>query len=140
MTIVVPPAYANARTLAAGLYEPSVARLFENILGEGMTMVDLGANIGYYTLLASRLVGRSGRVYAFEPDPENHQYLLRNIVANGCRNVTVVEKAVYNITGTMTFLRDPHGAAGFLVQRERERENTLIILSLSRQSRWMISL
>ncbi|MDE2292106.1 MAG: FkbM family methyltransferase, partial [Elusimicrobia bacterium] len=65
----------------------------------GMTFVDLGANIGYYSVLASRLVGPEGRVFAFEPDTANLELLLRNVRENGCRNVAVAPYAVSDRVG-----------------------------------------
>lgn len=97
--LLVPPGFPRARTYAAGRYEEEVTRLVQSLLKEGMIVVDVGAFVGYYTLLASRLVRDSGRVYAFEPHPKNYDYLLRNILANGCRNVTAVNKAVFSSTG-----------------------------------------
>jgi FkbM family methyltransferase len=59
-----------------------------------MTVVDLGANIGYYSVITSKLVGTSGRVFAFEAHPLVFSYLQRNLERNGCKNVVAVEKAV----------------------------------------------
>lgn len=53
----------------------------------GMTVLDVGANLGLYSLLLSRLVGPSGRVVAFEPDPSLHALLCENCAANGAQNV-----------------------------------------------------
>jgi FkbM family methyltransferase len=62
-------------------------------------VVDIGANIGYYTLIAARLVGKKGTVYAFEPEPTNYKLLCENIAINGYTNVVPIEKAVSNATG-----------------------------------------
>lgn len=99
MQMAIPPGFPRARTYAAGLYEQEVTRLVQDIVREGMTVVDIGAFCGYYSLLASRLAGSSGRVYAFEPYPVSYEYLLRNIEANGCHNVMAVNKAVCDGTG-----------------------------------------
>ncbi len=107
MKMVVPPGEPEARSLAAGLYEADLTHLFLRILREGMTVLDLGANVGYYTLLACKRVGASGNVYAFEPDPETCKYLLRNIRANGCLNATLAMRAVSNTTGIAYLVRDP---------------------------------
>lgn len=61
--------------MAVGLYELDTARLLRRLLRPGSHFVDGGANLGYFTLLAARWVGRSGRVDAFEPDPANRQRL-----------------------------------------------------------------
>ncbi|WP_200811875.1 FkbM family methyltransferase [Streptomyces sp. 3213.3] len=66
-------------------------------------MVDAGAHTGYFTLLASRLVGPSGHVVAIEPSPAFHQALTANITANGCRNVRTINAAVSDTAGRLTF-------------------------------------
>jgi FkbM family methyltransferase len=62
-------------------------------------VVDMGANIGYYTLLFARLVGEKGKVYAFEPDKDNFAILKKNVQINGYKNVVLVNKAVSDKTG-----------------------------------------
>ena len=68
-------------------------------LKAGDVFFDLGAYVGPYTLLASRLVGEGGRVVAFEPDPATRDLLDRNLAANGASNVTVVPSAVGRAAG-----------------------------------------
>ena len=70
-------------------YEPSSSRLFEQTIKTGDTVLDLGANIGYYTLIAAHKVGDRGRVIAFEPDPDNIALLRHNVLLNGFENVDV---------------------------------------------------
>jgi FkbM family methyltransferase len=77
-------------------------------------VLDLGAHVGYYTVLASRLVGPSGRVYAFEPDPVSYRYLVLNVEANPCANVVTVNRAVSDRAETTSFLHDPYGAESYL--------------------------
>lgn len=88
-----------------GLYEPGTVILIKKLLKEGMTFLDLGAHRGYYTLLASKLVGEKGRVFAFEPAPENFALLATNV--KGRSNVTLVQKAVSNKSGTAKFFLSP---------------------------------
>lgn len=73
--------------------------LFKNELRRGMTVVDIGANWGYYTLIASSIVGENGRVFAFEPEPKNYEILLKNIKINNCNNVVAFKKACSNKSG-----------------------------------------
>lgn len=87
--------------LFGGTWEAYQVNLFEETLSEGMVVVDIGANIGYYTLVAAARVGERGKVYAFEPEPSNYALLLKNIGANGYNNVLAVRKAVTNRTGTI---------------------------------------
>lgn len=81
--------------------EELTTELFEKVVKEGDIVVDLGANIGYYTLLAARLVGKKGKVYAFEPEPINYSLLIKNIELNGYDNIVPVQKAVSNTAGTV---------------------------------------
>ena len=97
----------NDQVVAQGLlvhatWEPFESELFEQALEPGMVVFCLGAHIGYYALLAARRVGPRGRVYAFEPSPENFRLLVKNVEANGYRNVIPVPKAVSNVTGRAT--------------------------------------
>lgn len=59
----------------------------ERIVRPGMTVLDVGGNLGLYTVLLSRLVGPAGRIISFEPDPDLFALLQKNCAANGCRNV-----------------------------------------------------
>jgi FkbM family methyltransferase len=86
-----------------GIYEYEKQRLFVDSIRPGQTVFDIGANVGFYTLLASHLVGPSGRVVSFEPLPRNLGYLHRHLAANRIQNVTVFEGAVSNYTGTAHF-------------------------------------
>ena len=61
--------------------------------GPGMIVVDVGANVGYFSLLAAELVGSSGKVYAFEPEPGNNGILQQNIEINSLSNIQVEEMA-----------------------------------------------
>jgi len=79
---------------ANGVWEPEETSFVDKTLQPGMVFVDVGANIGYYTIIASELVGPSGRVFAFEPDPGNFVFLQKNIDANDCANVVASQKAV----------------------------------------------
>lgn len=81
------------------IHEENTTNLFKKSCKKGDVIVDLGANIGYFTLLAARLVGEKGRVYAFEPEPKNFNYLLKNVKLNSYHNVTCIQKAVSNFTG-----------------------------------------
>lgn len=80
-------------------WEQSTTKIFKKVVKEGDTVVDLGANIGYFTLLAAKLVGKKGKVYSFEPEPRNYNYLLKNIELNEYDNVFATQKAVSDETG-----------------------------------------
>ena len=83
-----------------GRWEPRVIEFLTATLRAGDVFLDVGAYFGPYTLLASRLVGSEGRVYAFEPDPVARALLARNVRENGARNVTIVPYVVQAQPGT----------------------------------------
>jgi FkbM family methyltransferase len=80
-------------------YEPAETRFIERTLRPGDVFVDIGANIGYFSTLASRLVGPAGRVIAFEPDPETCQLLRGNLRRNRAANAVVCECALGSESG-----------------------------------------
>ena len=86
-------------------WEHHVTRVFYNVVKDGLTVVDVGANIGYYTLLGARLVGERGRVYALEPEPGNFRLLQRNVKLNMFHpRVTLVQAAASNRMGKAELL------------------------------------
>jgi FkbM family methyltransferase len=76
-----------------------------------MVVADIGANLGLYTLLASRCVGPTGRVHSFEPDPQNYALLSRSVARNECSNVELHQTAVADQVGTLWLHRseEHHG-------------------------------
>lgn len=91
-----------------GAGEPEVQDALRRHLRSGMTFYDLGANIGFFSLLAARLVGEQGRVIAFEADPEIAARLREHVEHNKFRAVTVAERAVWSESAKVFFERiDP---------------------------------
>lgn len=88
----------SPQLLRNGYFEPFQTALIESEIRPGDVVLDVGAKIGYYTLIFARLVGEHGRVYAFEPDPAQFQLLKKNVRANGYQNVVVMNKAVSDAT------------------------------------------
>lgn len=84
-----------------GIYEPLETELVNKEVKKGNAVLDIGANIGYYTLIFAKLVGEDGKVFAFEPDPTNFALLKKNVEMNGYKNVMLVQKAVSNKTGKL---------------------------------------
>ena len=76
------------------IWEPFETSVFRRICREGDFVLDIGANIGWYSTLASFLVGKTGCVWAYEPDPENYEILNRNIQRCGATNVRAVRAAL----------------------------------------------
>jgi FkbM family methyltransferase len=96
-----------------GVYEPHVQRIIVQNLRPGGSFYDVGANVGFYTLLAAFRVG-GGRVFAFEPVPENVSYLKRHLQLNGIGNVEVFEMAMSDRAGMASFQQEPTRAMGRL--------------------------
>lgn len=93
-----------------GAYEPVESYLFTRLLGAGMTVVDAGANAGQYSLLASTIVGPTGRVLAFEPNPETCDRLRAAVAENGLSNVEPRAEALWSEPSTLR-LGYPAGAS-----------------------------
>ena len=86
-----------------GIWEPNETHFISQLLLPGQTFIDVGANIGYFSLLASKLLGPTGRVFAFEPDSSNFHLLSQNCKLNHCDNVELTEAALSdeNSEGTL---------------------------------------
>jgi FkbM family methyltransferase len=81
-------------TFAGWPFEPEVMTFIKKTVKEGMTVLDIGANIGFFTLLCARLVGQKGLVIAFEPGEYSLKLLEENLAINNFSWVTVVKQAV----------------------------------------------
>jgi len=87
-------------------HEQFEKNLIETAIKPGDSIMDLGAHIGYYTMIMAKKAGKEGRVYAFEPDPNNFKLLEKNIKANNYTNTTAIRKAVSDMAGvTKLYLR-----------------------------------
>ena len=86
----------------SGVFGPRDTQTMKDNVLPGNIVVDLGANIGYFTCLLAKLVGEDGKVFAFEPDPRNLKLLRRNIQENDYKNVIIADKAVSDVNGSCT--------------------------------------
>jgi FkbM family methyltransferase len=96
-----------------GTYETDLQTTIKEMVQPGMIAYDVGANIGYISLLLARMVGEEGCVYAFEPFPENLTRLRANLDLNeeGSK-IVVIDSAVVDSTGPVRFLVGPSGGMG----------------------------
>jgi FkbM family methyltransferase len=92
--------------LLTGAFEPEQAEIIKGLLPSGGTFVDVGANVGYFSMLGANAVGPSGRVYAFEPVEEIYRILLKNLSLNKLSNVETLNIACFSSSGEMTMKRD----------------------------------
>jgi FkbM family methyltransferase len=95
--------WARFRCFSYGSWEPELVALVAKKIQPGFRVVDIGAHIGYYTLLLSRLVGANGRVYSFEPVPTNFEFLSENVRLNDCANVEPINRAVVDVQQQIHF-------------------------------------
>ena len=95
-----PGDWVGQHILATGTWEDMTTAVMQACVGPGATAVDVGANIGFYTLLLSQLVADEGRVLAFEPMPVGLERLRTNLRLNAVRNVEVHEQAVSATSGS----------------------------------------
>lgn len=94
------------------LYEPDVSAVMLRTLAPGDLVVDVGANIGYFTSLAALLVGPRGQVLAFEPDGDNVARLEANLALNQLDNVTIVRQPVSDRLGEVEFFLNSDSSGG----------------------------
>ena len=107
-----------------GTYEPEVTALMYHLAGPGQVWLDVGANIGYYTILLASLVGPMGEVHAFEPNPDMAKQITNSLSMNGFQQVQKIELAVSNVSGEEAILHIPlshsgqSGQSSLLVHRD----------------------
>jgi FkbM family methyltransferase len=112
--------HAERRSLVwiSGRVEDDVQETIQRLLPVGGCFVDVGASVGFFSLLAARIVGANGSVVAFEPQPEAARSARRNIALNGFDNATVVDAAVSSRDGVVT-LEDVDKATAHVARADR---------------------
>ena len=91
-----------------GTYEELESKIMEEKIEMGNIVVDVGANIGLHTLNMARIVGNTGQVFAFEPDPSNFEILKKNVKINNYKNIILEQKAVGDKHGRTTLYQSDH--------------------------------
>lgn len=104
--LAVPGRFPSYRNYVNGVYERDVAALLPQLLRAGDCVLDVGANVGYYTFQFARLVGPDGRVLAFEPDPVALTHLQLGVDLNSAANVEIVPAALADRPGSAVFTPD----------------------------------
>ena len=104
-----------------GIREPESTREIAKILKTGNVVVEAGANIGYYALMESRLIGKKGVVYAVEPSPKNFENLNRNIKLNKITNMKTYQLAIGDKTGKAKMNISPYSNLSSLVKQKNRR-------------------
>ena len=99
-----------------GSYEMNKRLAFEREISPGAVTYDIGANVGYFSLLAAKLAGPEGQVYAFEPLPRNTEFLRKHVKINHFDNIEVIEAAVSDHSGEAHFDLGASSAMGHLAE------------------------
>ena len=94
---------ASGSRFVQGRYEPDTVELISARLTKGDVAYDVGAHVGYLTILMANLVGNEGKVIAFEPRPVNYSYLTKHLRINNVGNVECIKKGVSDVAGVVTF-------------------------------------
>ena len=109
-----------------GFYEQFETGIVRQWVKRGYTAVDIGAHIGYYSLILSRLVENIGRVFAFEPSPDSFKLLQKNVVLNRGTNVFLEQRAVLDRTGKTRLYFNTDNTADNRIARIDKAESTVI--------------
>jgi len=114
------------------IHEQHITELVKKTIKKEDVVVDLGANIGYFTLIFSKLVGPKGKVFAFEPDPTNFAILRENVLINKCSNVILIQKAVSKISeeGIMYLSENNKGDHRIFDSGDNRKKITIETISL----------
>lgn len=126
---------ASVRSCWLGLYETQKTKEILDLLKNGDVFLDIGAQAGYHTLLASRVVGSAGAVYAFEPLPRNLEYLRQHLQLNAASNVNVIAAAVSDRDGEVAFDPGPSYVAGHIAEGGSLRVECVSLDSMYRAGR-----
>ncbi len=102
MTIVYPE-FVSSRIARNGYFEDDVTSMFLDVLRPGMVVYDIGSHYGFFSLLASQIVGDAGQVIAFEPTPSTFNLLAENAARRS--NIMAVNLAAFSETGSISFLQ-----------------------------------
>jgi FkbM family methyltransferase len=108
-------------------YESAETELVKNQINKGDIVVDMGANVGYYTLIFAGLVGKNGKVFAFEPDRDNFALLSKNVKENKFDNVILVNKAVSDKNGkTKLYLSEENKGDHRIYDSGENRDSVMV--------------
>jgi len=113
------------------VWEDFESKIFKQSLKTGDIVVDIGAHIGYYTLIASKIVSREGKVYAFEPDPKNFKLLKRNVEENQLHNVVLTNKAITSKTGQVKLYLNKENTGDHRIYDTKDDRDEILVDSTS---------
>ncbi len=108
-------------------HEPEIVGFFSGLCQPGMRVLDIGAHIGYFTLLSSVKVGAEGRVLTFEPNPVNYRKITTMVGLNSLKNVTVLPNAASDCECTVSFAVESTGQMGHITESQQGGEQTVTV-------------
>ena len=112
-----------------GIHEKIITNLIKKEIHSGDVVLDIGAHIGYYTLQFANLVGPTGKVYAFEPEPKNFELLKKNVQINKHDNVVLIQKIVSDKDGIVEFFISKFDSIGNKLFKSNEAGSSIKIES-----------
>lgn len=124
--------WVDQHIYAIGEYESDVVTVVKAALKKGMTAIDIGANVGFFSLLFSTIVGSGGKVLAFEPQPAAIKRLARNIELNPRLAIEVHNLAAADADGEISFYCGPVNHSGVASIRPRKDDQDAIIVRSAR--------
>jgi len=117
-----------------GTHEPKVQQIILKVAKRGMAIYDIGAHIGYFTILFSHLCKRKGKVFAFEPNPDNFQRLVQNIALNKIENIFPIKIAVAEKNGIVFFDKTESNSQSRLVGEQKPGDGGENIIKVETES------
>ena len=123
---VLPNDYIGAGIIRTRTYEPHVTALIRRELHKGDIFLDVGGNVGYFTMLASSIVGSGGKVIAFEPNPQNLQLIYESQLRNGFLNQSIYPYAASDHAGILRFTTVGSNG-GVVTENSRDQKHYLLV-------------
>jgi FkbM family methyltransferase len=109
----------SAAAYLLGTWQPSMQVALGILIEEGETFYDVGANVGFFSVIGARLAGPAGKVVCFEPVPDNFQQIRHNAILNGFSNIEVVETALGSVDAELPFWTSAEPTWGKLANTAR---------------------
>lgn len=117
--------------ILSGKWEEYETSIFKKNIKKGDVVLDIGAHIGYYTLIAAQAVGNEGKVYSFEPDPKNFALLKKNIRENRYRNVVPINMAVADKKGSLRLFLNEENTGDHRIYSSLDRRKAIKIRTVT---------
>lgn len=125
--ILNPNDAAVSGMIAMGMYEPFETQLFRETIKKNMVVIDIGANIGFFTVIAAQRVGVSGSVFAFEPEPTNFGFLKKTCEKNHFKQVILDQRAISDTQGSSNLFITPENTGAYSLVDNRKTGSSISI-------------